>query len=194
MHCQTLPDHVAAMADQLFARLCVYFPAWRNAFPTPEALEQAKAIWIDELVAAGVVRFEQIQRGLLVAKKQQGDFFPSLTDFIAWCDNGGLPTVEEVEAAFHRYCGNRLMFNKPHFTHAEKVMYWIVTGVHQRKPLEVDLKRVIKAEIKKVAERLHNLPEPRTMLPSPPPQKPLSQEEKLDRLAGMRAMLRGAVA
>ena len=177
MHCQTLPDHVAEMADQLFARLCVYFPAWRNAFPTTDALEQAKTIWIEELVAGGVTRFEQIQRGLAVARKQQGAFFPSVTDFIAWCDNGGLPTVDEVEAAFHRYCSNRAIFKKERFTHVEKVMYWIVTGVYQRRPLEKDLQKAIREEIKKVSERLNNLPEPVTMLPPPPRGKQLSANE-----------------
>ncbi|MGL5949110.1 MAG: replication protein P [Aeromonas sp.] len=76
----------------LFDRLKIIFPAWRNAYPTPEAQAAALQSWIKALVEAGCTRTEQISRGLQVARGREVPFFPTSGQFISWCE----PTPEEM--------------------------------------------------------------------------------------------------
>ena len=59
-----LNTHVSELVNQLFNRLCVYCNRWRYNYPTDEALEEAKFIWIEELVNHDVLSVDMLERGL----------------------------------------------------------------------------------------------------------------------------------
>lgn len=96
-----LPLHVtpqtAEVVNDLFRRLRGIFPAWRQAWPSTEALDAAKAEWIKEFADEGIRTLEQIEFGIQKCRKLKKPFAPSVGEFIAMCVPGpedfGMPSV-----------------------------------------------------------------------------------------------------
>ena len=81
------PQTVEVVND-LFRRLRGIFPAWRQAWPSTEALDAAKAEWIKEFADAGIRTLEQIEFGIQTCRKLKKPFAPSVGEFIAMCAPG----------------------------------------------------------------------------------------------------------
>lgn len=90
------PQTVEVVND-LFRRLRGIFPAWRQAWPSTEALDAAKAEWIKEFADEGIRTLEQIEFGIQKCRKLKKPFAPSVGEFIAMCVPGpedfGMPSV-----------------------------------------------------------------------------------------------------
>ena len=90
------PQTVEVVND-LFRRLRGIFPAWRQAWPSTEALDAAKAEWIKEFADAGIRTLEQIEFGIQKCRKLKKPFAPSVGEFIAMCVPGpedfGMPSA-----------------------------------------------------------------------------------------------------
>ncbi|MNM21022.1 Replication protein P [compost metagenome] len=81
----------AEVVNDLFRRLRGIFPAWRQAWPSTEALAAAKEEWIKEFAAEGIRTVEQIEFGIEKCRKLKKPFAPSVGEFIAMCQ----PTPED---------------------------------------------------------------------------------------------------
>ncbi|NMZ13291.1 Replication protein P [Pseudomonas proteolytica] len=105
------PQTVEVVND-LFRRLRGIFPAWRQAWPSTEALDAAKAEWIKEFADAGIRTLEQIEFGIQKCRKLKKPFAPSVGEFIAMCVPGpedfGMPSVAGawMEALMETYSHN----------------------------------------------------------------------------------------
>ena len=90
------PQTVEVVND-LFRRLRGIFPAWRQAWPSTEALDAAKAEWIKEFADEGIRTLEQIEFGIQKCRKLKKPFAPSVGEFIAMCVPGpedfGMPSA-----------------------------------------------------------------------------------------------------
>ena len=99
----------AEVVNDLFRRLRGIFPAWRQAWPSTEALDAAKAEWIKEFADEGICTIEQIEFGIQKCRKLKKPFAPSVGEFIAMCVPGpedfGLPAMPDawVEALLETY-------------------------------------------------------------------------------------------
>ncbi|MCR3931246.1 replication protein P [Aeromonas caviae] len=104
-----LTDRDSKMVATLFEQLKAVFPAWKQAFPTDDHQRRALAEWTRALVDAGCTSREQLQLGMRMARSHGGDFFPSTSKFIKWCEvtpeSLGLPTLDSalVEVRTRRY-------------------------------------------------------------------------------------------
>lgn len=102
------PQTVEVVND-LFRRLRGIFPAWRQAWPSTEALDAAKAEWIKEFADAGIRTLEQIEFGIQKCRKLKKPFAPSVGEFIAMCVPGpedfGMPAAADawIEALMATY-------------------------------------------------------------------------------------------
>lgn len=87
----------AEVVNDLFRRLRGIFPAWRQAWPSTEALNAAKAEWIKEFADEGIRTLEQIEFGIQKCRKLKKPFAPSVGEFIAMCVPGpedfGMPSA-----------------------------------------------------------------------------------------------------
>jgi hypothetical protein len=90
----------AEVVNELFRRLRGIFPAWRQAWPSTEALDAAKAEWIKEFAAVGIRTLEQIEFGVQKCRKMSKPFAPSVGEFIAMCtpstEDFGMPTAADA--------------------------------------------------------------------------------------------------
>ncbi len=81
----------AEVVNDLFRRLRGIFPAWRQAWPSTEALAAAKEEWIKEFAAESIRTLGQIEFGIEKCRKLKKPFAPSVGEFIAMCQ----PTPED---------------------------------------------------------------------------------------------------
>ena len=79
-HAQPLQvtPQTAEVVNDLFRRLRGIFPAWRQAWPSTEALDAAKAEWIKEFADEGIRTLEQIEFGIQKCRKLKKPFAPSV--------------------------------------------------------------------------------------------------------------------
>lgn len=105
---QVTPQTVDVVND-LFRRLRGIFPAWRQAWPSTEALDAAKAEWIKEFADEGIRTLEQIEFGIQKCRKLKKPFAPSVGEFIAMCvpspEDFGMPAPADawLEALMDTY-------------------------------------------------------------------------------------------
>lgn len=110
---QTQPLQVTTqtvdVVNDLFRRLRGIFPAWRQAWPSTEALDAAKAEWIKEFADEGIRTLEQIEFGIQKCRKLKKPFAPSVGEFIAMCvpspEDFGMPAPADawIEALMGTY-------------------------------------------------------------------------------------------
>ena len=90
----------AEVVNDLFRRLRGIFPAWRQAWPSTEALAAAKEEWIKEFADEGIRTLEQIEFGIQKCRKLKKPFAPSVGEFIAMCIPGpedfGMPVSTDA--------------------------------------------------------------------------------------------------
>lgn len=193
-----LNTHVSELVNQLFNRLCVYCNRWRYNYPTDEALEEAKFIWIEELVNHDVLSVDMLERGLAIVRAVRSDYFPNLFDFIEWCKIPmDLPSEEELAqrlASFQRYG----MAEADKFKFNSTVEYWLITDLYcrcRRYTWSVEqLRKEIKQALRNMDDRLKNgevLPEPTKQLPPQATSMPVSKTRQAEIIASIKGSLRG---
>lgn len=88
------------VVSKLLDQLKLIFPAWKQAFPTPEMQQGVLAVWTKALVEANCTSHQQLSQGMRVARSKDCPFFPSPGQFIQWCqitpEDLGLPNVEQA--------------------------------------------------------------------------------------------------
>jgi len=99
---------VEGVINRLFREIRDVRPAWRQAWPSKQAMESSKVKWLAALIEAGCTDWEaQIEVGLARLRAEPSDFVPSPGSFVAWC----VPTPEAlgvppVDRAFDEACRN----------------------------------------------------------------------------------------
>lgn len=88
------------VVNALFRKLRGIFPAWRQAWPSTEALNAAKEEWIKGFAAEGIRSLEQIEFGIQNCRKAKKPFAPSVGEFIAMCvqtpEDFGMPSAADA--------------------------------------------------------------------------------------------------
>ena len=74
-----------AVVNDLFRELVSIFPAWRQAWPTDEALAGAKRSWVKGFMKAGIRSVEQLRYGVEACRELGEDFAPSVGRFVRLC-------------------------------------------------------------------------------------------------------------
>lgn len=193
-----LNTHVSELVNQLFNRLCTYCNRWRYNYPTDEALEEAKFIWIEELVNHDVLSVDMLERGLARVRAARNDYFPNLFDFIEWCKIPmDLPSEEELAqrlASFQCYG----MADVDKFKFNSTVEYWLITDLYcrcRRYTWSVEqLRKEIKQALRNMGDRLKNgevLPEPTKQLLPQATSMPVSKTRQAEIIASIKGSLRG---
>lgn len=189
-----LTAQVSNLVNQLFNRLCTYCNRWRYNFPTDEALEEAKFIWIEELINHDILTVVQLEQGLERVRLARNDYFPNLFDFIGWCK---LPTNFPTEDALAQRLAKFQCFGMTDvdkFKFESHVEYWLITDLYVRCKRFAwsgeQLKKEIKIALEKMAERLISgevLPEPKKQLPKQATSVPVSKTRQLEMIAKIKS-------
>ncbi|WP_159655967.1 replication protein P [Vibrio atypicus] len=112
---QYLKD-AAVIINKLFSELQTCFPAWRQTFTSKADIDATKRAWVRGFVEAKITSEKQLQCGLAKARRSESPFWPSVGQFISWCQpdpmDHGLPTPEAafIEASKNShpaYSGNK---------------------------------------------------------------------------------------
>lgn len=128
-----IPNNAVRLIDRMFVRLKSIFPAWKHAFDSEIEYNETKQVWLEELFKAGIVNPQSLKRGLDFAAKSESPFFPSVGQFIAWCNNYnnhelGLPTQDELEARLQKYFGYA---KDPHnFKFRSRAEYYLLKTIY----------------------------------------------------------------
>lgn len=88
-HRREAARQAAPLINQVFRELLVIFPAWKNAVTdrakAGEWAREYRAQLIKAMVENGVNSQEMLEHGLMVARKERGDFLPGTGKFVGWC-------------------------------------------------------------------------------------------------------------
>jgi hypothetical protein len=71
--------------NKIFIELAAIYPAWKNAFPNQQALDECKRQWMKAFKENGLDQWEYIERGLKEARADKNPFLPSVGQFVDWC-------------------------------------------------------------------------------------------------------------
>ncbi|MDA3979552.1 replication protein P [Gallibacterium sp. AGMB14963] len=174
---QVIPPHVAKFVDRLFIRLKAIFPAWKSAFDSEESYQEAKRLWLEALVNNGVTTAAQFKRGIAQAERKDVPFFPSVGQFIAWCNTEnyaelGLPTPDELKHRLNKFRANGGFAEIDRFEFMSDAEYWLITEIAnksiQKSYSEAEELKAMKEALDKMAKRLEKgkvLPKPTRSLP-----------------------------
>ena len=187
---------VSELVNQLFHRLCTYCNRWRYNFPTDEALEEAKFVWIEELINHDILTVAQLEQGVGRVRAARSDYFPNLFEFIGWCKLPvNFPSEGEITqrlAQFQRFG----MTEVDHFPFRSTAEYWLITDLYARCRRfawsNEQLKKEIKLSLEKMAERLINgevLPEPKKQLPPQATSVSVSKVREREHIANLKALV-----
>jgi hypothetical protein len=107
-----------ALIDDLFEKLSMLFPI---GAPVSSAAGPYKIEWLKTMAVQCVVSQEQVQYGLMRARREQGDrqFWPSPLQFCRWCnpqpEDLNIPTVQNAyrEAIQNYRRGSRYCWSHP---------------------------------------------------------------------------------
>lgn len=122
---------VEGVINRLFREIRDVRPAWRQAWPTKQAMESSKVKWLAALIEAGCTDWdEQIEVGLVRLRAEPSDFVPSPGSFVAWC----VPTPEAlgvppVDRAFAEACRNAHTAARQNATWSHPVVYHAAVDV-----------------------------------------------------------------
>lgn len=101
---QQVTENAKSVIDNLFNELKSCYPAWKQAFDTREAWVSAKKTWTKAFIENNISSTEQVKLGLTEARKGTNPFWPSVGQFINWCDG---PQIDTDDAF------NRMIDKKP---------------------------------------------------------------------------------
>ncbi|MCV6604624.1 MAG: replication protein P [Porticoccaceae bacterium] len=119
----------ASVVNALFMELYSIFPAWKHALPTDKARNAAKRQWTAAMVENGINTKTQINYGLAKARQSGESWFPSVGQFVTWCQpttaDLGLPTVHEAFKAACQFRPKKLHAVVSAARHACDPMVWV---------------------------------------------------------------------
>lgn len=107
---QQVSVNAKSVIDGLFTELKSCYPAWRQAFIGRDNDESranwnnAKKTWTKAFIENNISNQQQVAEGLAAARKGVNPFWPSVGQFISWCDG---PLIDTDEAF------NRMISGKP---------------------------------------------------------------------------------
>lgn len=101
---QQVSENAKSVIDDLFNELKSCYPAWKQAFETRDTWNAAKKTWTKAFIENNISTTEQVKLGLAEARKGTNPFWPSVGQFISWCDG---PQIDTDEAF------NRMVSRKP---------------------------------------------------------------------------------
>ena len=111
-----IPDTVREVGNYVFQQLCQIKTGWRVPFKTKEEVIGYKRQLLQAMFENGIKTMPQIETGLIQARRDTGDFLPSVGKFIAWCK----PASEgELNAGMRRIWKPERRIEST--THAERV-------------------------------------------------------------------------
>ena len=198
-----ISDNATKLVDRMFQRLKALHPAWKQAFATTEDYNYAKQIWLEELLKAGVVTPLKLKRGLDIAATQASAFFPSVGQFIAWCNitdysTLGLPTPDELPARVSKFQAVYCTDGEDKFNYLSDAEYWLLTDLCSRGRRDqwtpAELKKECEQALKAMAKRIESgetIPARRRQLPAQTtvptsPEKTAENIAKIKQILGMK--------
>lgn len=194
-----ITPQAAAVMDKLFDHLTVICPAWHKALQTDESIANFKAIWLEEIINAGIRNWRLLANGLERCKQEKNPFLPSVGQFIEWClaENYaelGLPDEERLYNRIQAFMAFG-MEEIQQFKFSNNAEYWLITELYQRNSRgkwdEKMLRQEIDKSLKKMAARVkagEPIPAPQITLPEKVSVRP-SDEVIAARFAALRARM-----
>ncbi|HFG2079679.1 TPA: replication protein P [Vibrio cholerae] len=190
----------ARIINILFAQLQSCFPAWKATFPSKSDVDAAKRTWMKGLLEAGIITDQQLQCGLRKARQAESPFWPSLGQFVKWCQpdpaDHGLPNVRQ---AYMEACRNahRLAEMKNYeWSHPAVYIALKNTGtfeIRNRKEAETwpIFERNYKIAVRRaLAGEDLNAEIPKALPPRPTP-RPVSPEVAKQNIERLKRMIKG---
>lgn len=104
---KTLPPGTIDVVNALFKELMAIFPAWKQAWPTDDALDSAKRSWVKAFLVERISQLEQIRFGVERCRSLGTDFMPSVGKFIKLCQ----PTPEMLGIPSHARAFREALLN-----------------------------------------------------------------------------------
>jgi hypothetical protein len=71
--------------NKLFVELASIYPAWKQAFPNQQALDESKRQYMKAFKEEGLDSWDFVERGLKEARRDTSPFLPSVGQFVDWC-------------------------------------------------------------------------------------------------------------
>ncbi|MFS6536921.1 replication protein P [Idiomarina loihiensis] len=200
LHAEQQPDpdrlrEAAGIINKLFAELQACFPAWKHSFSSQQDIAAAKRSWARGLIEAGISSEQQLRWGLRKARRSESPFWPSVGQFIKWCqpDPGdyGLPTPEsafkEASRNSHPACICNKWSHPAVYVAAREAGKYELANLPQDKswPLfkrsyDIAVRRVLEGE-----ELDGEIPKALPKTPEPRPVAPEIAQQHIDRIKQM---------
>ena len=198
-------DNAVKLVDRMFQRLKALHPAWRQAFATADDYNYAKQVWLEELTKAGVVTPQKLKRGLDIAANGKSAFFPSVGQFINWCNTVdyvelGLPTADELPARVAKFQVFYGQDDELQFNFKSNAEYWLLTDLCGRGRRDgwsaAELRKEGEIALKAMVKRIEigeEIPEPRKQLPAQT-SVPTTPEKAQEYINSIKAMFKPKAA
>lgn len=107
-------ENAIDVINQLFEKLTVIMPAFKQAWPNEGDFELAKKEWMIAFKSAGITSIERVRQGIDHFRLLPKPFVPSPGEFISMCkhipQNIGSLSIED---AYREACKNAYPNNKP---------------------------------------------------------------------------------
>ncbi|WP_243891464.1 replication protein P [Shewanella algae] len=200
---QPHPDRLqeaAGIINKLFAELQACFPAWKHSFPGQHDIAAAKRSWARGLVEAGISSEQQLQWGLRKARQAESPFWPSLGQFVKWCQpdpvDYGLPDTRKAYLEVCRNAHRLAEMTNDEWSHAAVYIALKNTGtfdIRNRKEAETwpIFERNYEIAVRRVlAGEDLNVEIPKALPPRPAP-RPVDPEVAKQHLERLKKMLKG---
>lgn len=198
-----IPNNAVRLIDRMFVRLKSIFPAWKHAFDSEIEYNETKQVWLEELFKANVVNPNALKRGLDAAAKSESPFWPSIGQFIAWCNTTdytalGLPTPDELPARVSKFQAVYCSDGEDKFNYLSDAEYWLLTDLCSRCRRDqwtpTELKKECEQALKAMAKRIESgetIPARRRQLPAQTtvptsPEKTAENIAKIKQILGMK--------
>ncbi|EOE6246791.1 replication protein P [Vibrio parahaemolyticus] len=191
---------VARIINILFAQLQSCFPAWKATFASKSDVDAAKRTWTKGLLEAGIITDQQLQCGLRKARQAESPFWPSLGQFVKWCQpdpvDYGLPDTRKAYLEACRNSHRLAEMTNDEWSHPAVYIALKNTGtfdIRNRKEAETwpIFERNYEIAVRRVlAGEDLNVEIPKALPPRPAP-RPVDPEVAKQHLERLKKMLKG---
>ncbi|MED7817245.1 replication protein P [Vibrio cholerae] len=185
-----VPPSAVSLVNGLFAELQVIFPAWRLAFPTQGALDNAKRTWTLALFENGIHHSNQIKLGLRKARASGSPHIPSVGQFMTWCrpsaEDLGLPSIEQAFSmiGMMRYQDTRQSVPEVVQAAFNQIQHWDLTHLPEK-----ELFPIFKSHYQKLIDKVSRGEDISSLcpmaLPTPASKTKTKSEKEQDRVNGL---------
>ncbi|ABC27501.1 conserved hypothetical protein [Hahella chejuensis KCTC 2396] len=186
-----ISKQAAEVVNRLFTELSGIFPAWKYAFPDHEVIQQAKKAWTKGFIENGILTMQQVQVGLVRARRLNTPHIPSVGQFIAWCK----PTAEDlglmpVQAAYRLACeGGQKLEHSDSLAHLAVRIAARETGWYElRTRLESEMLPLFTRNYDIVCRRVMNGEDIQADIPKALPEEPVKASRPVPKEEARRRM------